>query len=119
MPTAVHHPKNQHREAPSHREWPWVTAINSCWDRRGVKPVAWTFAALVWIPFLFVILTVLGINPIFTMAVTRLGSKALKVPVKLQRASVSFSGKLVLGHLVIGNPPEFTRSDAASFDGMY
>ncbi len=119
MPTAVHHPKHQHRAARSHRRRTWVSSLNDFWDRRGVKPVAWTLAVLVWLPFLFVILTVLGINPIFTTAVTKLGSKALKVPVTLHRASVSFSGRLRLGPLQIANPPEFTRSEAVSFEGMY
>jgi len=94
-------------------------ALNKFWDRPGVKPVAWTLAVLVWIPFLFVMLMVLGINPIFTMAVTHLGSKALKVPVTLHRASVSFSGRLSLGRFEIQNPPGFSTTEAASFEGLY
>ena len=119
MSTAVHPRRKSDRNGHSPGERPWVSAINAFWDRRGVKPVAWTLAVLVWLPFLFVILMVLGINPIFTMAVKKLGSKALKVPVSLQRASVSFSGKLRLGHLIIANPEQFTRYDAVSFDGLY
>src|SRR6185295_16112194 len=96
-----------------------AATLNRFWDRRGVKSVAWTLAVLVWIPFLFVLLTVIGINPIFTMAVSRLGSKALQVPVKLHRARVSFSGKLVLGRFEIQNPPGYTEAPAASFEGLY
>jgi hypothetical protein len=93
--------------------------LNRFYGRRGVKIAAWSVAAVVWIPFLFVILMVMGINPIFTMGVTRLGSDALKVPVQLHRAAVSFTGKLRLGRLEILNPPGYSEIEAASFDGMY
>ena len=94
-------------------------ALNRFWDRPGVKPVAWTLAVLVWVPFLFVMLMVLGINPIFTAAVSKVGSKALKVPVKLQRASISFSGRVSLGRLEIQNPSQFSEAEAASIEGLY
>jgi len=93
--------------------------LNRFYDRRGVKIAAWSLAVLVWIPFLFVLLMVMGINPIFTMGVTKLGSDALKVPVELRRAAVSFAGKLRLGRLEIRNPPGYSEMEAASFDGMY
>jgi hypothetical protein len=97
----------------------WVNTLNNLYDRRAVKIAAWTVGVIVWIPFLFVLLMVLGINPIFTMGVTKLGSDALKVPVTLRRASVSFAGKLRLGRFEIRNPPGYTGTEAASFDGMY
>jgi hypothetical protein len=93
--------------------------LNRFYDRRPVKIAAWSVAVVVWLPFVFVLLMVLGINPIFTMGVTKLGSDALKVPVKLRRASVSFAGKLRLGRFEILNPPGYTETEAASFDGMY
>ena len=93
--------------------------LNRLYDRRPVKIAAWAVAVIVWIPFVFVLLMVLGINPIFTMGVTKLGSDALKVPVTLRRASVSFAGKLRLGRFEIRNPPGYTETEAASFDGMY
>jgi hypothetical protein len=97
----------------------FATRLNRFYDRRPVKIAAWTVAAAVWLPFLFVLLMVLGINPIFTMGVTKLGSDALKVPVQLRRASVSFAGKLRLGRFEILNPPGYSETEAASFDGMY
>lgn len=97
----------------------FADTVNRLYDRRGVKIAAWTVAVLVWIPFLFVLLMVLGINPIFTMGVTKLGSDALRVPVELRRAAVSFTGKLKLGRLEIRNPPGYSEIEAASFDGMY
>lgn len=106
-------------KAQAPRRSSWTKSLNQFYDRRPVKIAAWTLAVLVWIPFLFVILMVLGINPIFTMGVTKLGSDALKVPVTLRRASVSFAGKLRLGRFEIQNPPGYTGVEAASFDGMY
>jgi len=97
----------------------FADSLNRISDRRGVRIAAWTLAVLVWIPFLFVLLMVVGINPIFTMGVTKLGSDALKVPVTLRRASVSFAGKLRLGHFEILNPPGYSEIEAASFEGMY
>src|SRR5437660_12614833 len=78
--------------------------LNRFWAHRGVRIGAWTIAALVWIPFILVVSVVVGINPIFNRAVERLGEKALRVPVKLNRASVSFAGRLSLGHFTIKNP---------------
>jgi hypothetical protein len=97
----------------------FADSLNRLYDRRGVKIAAWSVGILVWIPFVFVLLIVLGINPIFTMGVTKLGSDALKVPVELRRASVSFAGKLRLGRFEIRNPPGYSEAEAASFDGMY
>ena len=93
--------------------------LNRFWDRKIVKISAWTIAAVVWIPFIVVILTVMGINPLFTMGVTKLGSESLKVPVTLGRASISFTGKLSLGRFEIRNPQGFSEMEAASFDGLY
>jgi hypothetical protein len=98
---------------------PFADSLNRLWDRRPVRIAAWSLAAIVWIPFIVVILTVMGINPIFTMAVTKLGTDALKVPVTLRRASVSFAGRLSLGRFEIHNPEGFSEMEAASFDGLY
>jgi uncharacterized protein involved in outer membrane biogenesis len=87
--------------------------------RRILRIAGWTSAVLVWIPFLVVLLTVMGINPLFTMAVTKLGSDTLKVPVTLRRASVSFAGKLSLGRFEIHNPKGYSEMEAASFDGLF
>ena len=120
MPATKALPKRAHAHARrSHAKKTFAAALNQFWDRRGVKPVAWSLAVLVWLPFLFVLLVVLGINPIFTMGVKKLGSDALKVPVGLRRASVSFAGKLRLGNFEIHNPPGYEGKDAVTFDGMY
>ena len=54
----------------------FATRLNRFYDRRPVKIAAWTVAAVVWLPFLFVLLMVLGINPIFTMGVKPLATSA-------------------------------------------
>src|SRR5438067_8623661 len=117
MPATEARRKSGKRAEPPRRSF--ADGLNRLYDRRGVKIAAWSLAVLVWIPFLFVLLMVMGINPIFTMRVTKLGSDALKVPVKLRRASVSFAGKLRLGHFEIQNPPGYTEIEAASFEGLY
>ena len=117
MPATQARPKGR-KPRPARRA-SFADGLNRFYDRRPVKIAAWSVAVLVWIPFLFVILMVLGINPIFTMGVTKLGSDALKVPVTLRRASVSFAGKLRLGRFEIRNPAGYTATEAASFDGMY
>jgi len=117
--TAVRHHRVHRESKQNPRKKAFAERLNRFWGRRGVKPVAWTLAALAWIPFLFVLLMVLGINPIFTAAVKKLGSDALRVPVTLRRASVSFSGKLRLGRFEIHNPPGYSEKQAASFEGMY
>ena len=93
--------------------------LNRIWSRPGVKIGAWVVFALVWIPFLAAISMVIGINPIFNRQVEKLGEKALRVPVRLHRASVSFAGRLSLGRFTIANPPGFAEETAASFDGLY
>lgn len=116
MPATAARPKPAR---PARKPRSFVDSLNRFWERRIVRISAWTLAALVWIPFLIVILTVMGINPLFTMAVTKLGSDTLKVPVTLRRASVSFTGKLSLGRFEIRNPPGYSEMEAASFDGLY
>lgn len=96
-----------------------ASRLNRLWARRGVKVAAWALAALVWIPFLAVLTVVIGVNPIFNRAVEKLGGDALRVPVRLHRASVSFAGRLSLGHFTIDNPEGFAYAEAASFDDLY
>ena len=119
MPATQARKKPRVGDAGRSRRPSFADTINRFYDRRGVKIAAWSVAVLVWIPFLFVFLMVLGINPIFTMGVTKLGSDALRVPVTLRRASVSFAGKLRLARFEIRNPPGYSEMEAASFDGMY
>lgn len=120
MPATAARPKHSPPKArPSRKRKSLADTLNHAWERRGVRIAAWTIAGLVWAPFLVVILTVLGINPLFTMGVTKLGSDALKVPVTLRRASVSFAGRLSLGRFEIQNPRGYSETPAASFDGLY
>jgi hypothetical protein len=85
--------------------------LNRIWSRPGVKIGAWIVFTLVWIPFLAALSMVIGINPIFNRQVEKLGEKALRVPVRLHRASVSFAGRLSLGRFTIANPPGFAEED--------
>jgi hypothetical protein len=93
--------------------------LNRLWARRAVKVAAGVLAGLVWIPFLAVLTVVIGVNPLFNRAVEKLGGDALRVPVRLHRASVSFAGRLSLGHFTVDNPAGFAVAEAASFDDLY
>lgn len=93
--------------------------LNHFWTRRSVRIAAWTTAALLWLPVLAVLSVVVGINPLFNLGIEKLGEKALRVPVRLNRASVSFAGRFSLGRFAIANPGGFEGSDAVSFDELY
>ena len=42
------------------------------WERRGFKVASGILAVLLWLPLIFILLIVLGINPIFTRGVREL-----------------------------------------------
>lgn len=122
MPTAVHRPKpKQHAGEPRHAHAHPKDGgfFRSLWARKVTRIVAIAVSVLIAIPVLFVLGIVLGINPIVRMGVERLGTDALKVPVQLQRASISFGGQASLQHFSIANPDGFRRWEACSFDALY
>jgi len=116
MPATAARPRPAPR-SPSHPSL--ADRLNRIWSRPVVKISAWVVFALVWLPFLAAISMVIGINPIFNRQVEKLGEKALRVPVRLHRASVSFAGRLSLGRFTIANPPGYAEEEAASFEGLY
>jgi hypothetical protein len=87
--------------------------------RPGLKLALAAGGILVLLPFLFVLGIVLGINPIVKFGVQNLGSSALKVPVHLGRASISFAGEARLDDFRIANPPGYALPDAGGFDALY
>ncbi|HLY74450.1 MAG TPA: YihY/virulence factor BrkB family protein [Planctomycetota bacterium] len=95
------------------------TAEPSKGHRRGLKLALVAGGILLVLPFLFVLGIVLGINPIVKFGVQNLGRSALKVPVHLGHASISFAGEARLGAFRIANPPGFALAEAGSFDALY
>jgi len=93
--------------------------LRDLWRVRGVKIALVTGGLLFLLPALFVLGIVLGINPIVKLGVQKLGSSALKVPVDLRRASISFAGRASLGGFRVANPEGFTRPEAVSFESLY
>jgi hypothetical protein len=71
---------------------------------------------LVAIPVLLVAGVAIFIDPIVKTGVEKGGSAVLKVPVRLDRASIRWSGRATLAGFQIGNPAGFTEPQSVAFD---
>ncbi len=88
------------------------------WASIPVRIALIVLSVLLWIPVLFILGIVLGINPIVRSAVERLGTTALAVPVRLDRASISFAGAARLGRLSVPNPEGYEGDYALTFQAF-
>ena len=80
------------------------------------KKILLTIGILVAIPVLLLVGVAIFINPIVRVGVEKGGTAALKVPVRLDRAAIRWSGHATLGGFQIGNPPGFTEPRSVAFD---
>lgn len=71
---------------------------------------------VVAIPLLVLAGVVLFIDPIVGAGVRKAGSAALKVPVRLNHASIHFAGRAELVGLSISNPEGYSEPRAVAFD---
>jgi uncharacterized protein involved in outer membrane biogenesis len=73
-------------------------------------------ALVIALPLLLLAALALFLDPIVRSQVEKSASSALQVPVRLDRASVRWSGTATLGRLEVDNPRGFSEPRAVSFD---
>jgi hypothetical protein len=97
----------------------WAEAVRKSLGRSWIRIAVLAGSLLLLLPILFFVGIVLGVNPIVGWGVETLGSEALKVPVQLDRARISFGGRAHLRGFSVGNPSGFQASRAFAFDSLY
>ena len=73
-------------------------------------------AIVLALPLILVAIAALFIDPIVRSSVERGAASALKVPVRLDRASVRWAGKVTLGGFQVQNPTGYQEPRAVAFE---
>jgi len=81
-----------------------------------MKKLLIAFGLLAAFLVLVAVLGVLFIDPIVRSVVEKQSAVALKVPTKLNEATIRFSGHATLGKLEVGNPTPFTEPRSVTFE---
>jgi hypothetical protein len=80
------------------------------------KKLLITFAILLAIPLVLLLLVALMIDSVVRTGTETAASLALKVPAKLEGATIKYAGRATLTRFEIGNPPGYKEPRAAAFE---
>lgn len=89
------------------------------WQIRGVRIWVLATAVSLLLPFLLLVSVLLGIHPVVRRVVENLGTTALEVPFRVERARISFLGRARLDRVRVSNPPDYEEFNALTIRGIY